>query len=179
VCDYGYAPRGEKAYAYIWEPADDQSRWSSISSMSIEGSITNFLVNTAERTVDAALFLDVLKYDILPTMNSYPGDRSVLILDNCAIHQKEAISEICASKEGGPVLVLFLPPYSPDFNPIEQLFHLTKRKMQASYGMAHGYSIHHAFLESLRSAVTPRTACKIFEDCCIHVTEAEVAWATR
>jgi len=98
VCDYGYCPRGEHAFSYNWEPADDQSRWSTISSMSIEGSQTNYLINTTERSVDAALFLDILKSDILPVMIAYPGERSVLLPDNCRIHQKDGIAVACAQR---------------------------------------------------------------------------------
>lgn len=179
ICSYGYCPRGEHAFSYLWEPADDQSRWSSISSMSIEGSVTNFLVNTTERSVDGALFMDVLKNDIFPMMNAYPGDRSVLLLDNCRIHQKDEIAIACAQRIGGLVLVLYLPPYSPDFSPIENMFHITKQKMQTHYGTEHGFSIREIFLGCLRSAVTPEVACKLFEKCYIHVTDEEKAWATR
>ena len=179
VCAYGYCPRGEHAFSYNWEPADDQSRWSTISSMSIEGSQTNYLVNTTERSVDAALFLDILKNDIFPVMTAYPGERSVLLLDNCRIHQKDDIAVACAQREGGAVLVIYLPPYSPDFSPIEKSFNLTKQKMRSQYGAAHGYSIRDIFLDCLRTSVTPKIACKLFESCYIHVSEAEKAWASR
>jgi transposase len=48
-------------------------------------------------------------------MNPYPQDCSVLILDNCAIHKSMALREVI---EGQGSILLFLPPYSPDFNPI-------------------------------------------------------------
>lgn len=44
---------------------------------------------------------------------------STIIMDNAPFHRKSAIIEIC-KKHGHHVL--FLPPYSPDFNPIEQDF---------------------------------------------------------
>jgi DDE superfamily endonuclease len=52
-------------------------------------------------------------------MNPYPQDKSILILDNCAIHKTRALREIV---EGNGQVLLFLPPYSPDFNPIEESF---------------------------------------------------------
>jgi transposase len=52
-------------------------------------------------------------------MNPYPQDKSILILDNCAIHKTRALREIV---EGSGQVLLFLPPYSPDFNPIEESF---------------------------------------------------------
>ena len=52
-------------------------------------------------------------------MNPYPQDKSILILDNCAIHKTRVLREIV---EGFGCVLLFLPPYSPDFNPIEESF---------------------------------------------------------
>ena len=141
ICSYGYCPRGEHAFLKYGNLQTIQSRWSSISSMLIEGSVTNFLVNTTERSVDGALFMDVLKNDIFPMMNAYPGDRSILLLDNCRIRQKDEIAIACAQRIGGLVLVLYLPPYSPDFSPIENMFHITKQKMQTHYGTEHGFCI--------------------------------------
>lgn len=52
-------------------------------------------------------------------MNPYPNDNSILILDNCAIHKSDILRELVEEKG---CLLVFLPPYSPDFNPIEQSF---------------------------------------------------------
>ena len=49
---------------------------------------------------------------------------SVIILDNAPFHRKSRLHEL-AKNHGHKVL--FLPPYSPDFNPIEQSFGLLKR----------------------------------------------------
>lgn len=179
VCSYGYAPRGETAYAYVWAPADANSRWSSISSMSIEGPQSNYLINTSDESINAATFLHVLQYDILPVMNPYPGIRSVLILDNCRIHQKFLIYAMCARKEGGPVLVLFLPPYSPDFNPIEKMFNNVKIAMQRRYGAGNMLSMENIFNECLWSSISPSQACAIFRSCYIDVSAEDEAWASR
>jgi putative transposase len=59
-------------------------------------------------------------------------ENSTLILDNASFHQKEAIRSL--AKENGHD-VLFLPPYSPDFNPIEKVFaNLKKRRIYATAG---------------------------------------------
>lgn len=70
-------------------------------------------------------------------MNPYPQDRSILILDNCAIHKSELLREVVEAQSKFLVLrlslellsdcltdsvLLFLPPYSPDLNPIEESF---------------------------------------------------------
>jgi len=71
-------------------------------------------------------FLRFALESLLPLMNAYdPGlpwskqvERCVLILDNARVHDQAAIALIQAA--GG--LVRLLPPYSPDLNPIEDVF---------------------------------------------------------
>ena len=68
-------------------------------------------------------------------MNPYPQPRSVLVLDNCNIHKSKILQEIVEAY-GRSILhkypaflttavgcvLKFLPPYSPDMNPIEESF---------------------------------------------------------
>ena len=56
----------------------------------------------------------------------------IVILDNASIHHVQGIVEMI--NEVG-ALVLFLPPYSPDFNPIEEAF--SKLKALEHLEMAH------------------------------------------
>jgi hypothetical protein len=56
-------------------------------------------------------------------MNPYPGDNSVIVMDNARIHHD---NELVALLEGLGCRVVFLPPYSPDFNPIETAFSTIK-----------------------------------------------------
>jgi transposase len=70
----------------------------------------------------------------LPNMNPYPQDKSILILDNCVIHKTCALQEIV---EGSSQVLLFLLPYSPDFNPIEKSFSCS---MSLNVLYANGYS---------------------------------------
>jgi len=56
-------------------------------------------------------------------MNPYPGPRSVLIMDNCQIHHVEEVEDLC---QAHGVRLVYLPPYSPDLNPIEECFSFIK-----------------------------------------------------
>ena len=56
-------------------------------------------------------------------MQPFPGDRSVLIMDNCSVHHSEEVKDLV--RDAG-ILLLYLPPYSPDYNPIEELFSYAK-----------------------------------------------------
>jgi len=49
---------------------------------------------------------------------------STIIMDHATFHKKAIITKIA---EGAGHHVLFLPPYSPDFNPIEQVFATLKK----------------------------------------------------
>ena len=56
-------------------------------------------------------------------MNPYPGDNSIIVMDNARIHHDDEL--IALLKELG-CHVVFLPPYSPDYNPIEKSFSTIK-----------------------------------------------------
>ena len=56
-------------------------------------------------------------------MNPYLGKNSVLVMDNAKIHHDEEMIDLI--KRIG-CSVLFLPPYSPDYNPIELAFSTMK-----------------------------------------------------
>ena len=49
--------------------------------------------------------------------------RSIAIMDNLAVHR---VAEILALFCDMGILVLFLPPYSPDLNPLEECFSFVK-----------------------------------------------------
>ena len=68
-------------------------------------------------------FLEFISTEVLPQMNSFPGHRSVLVMDNASIHVHEIVVELC---ELYGVRVLYLPPYSPRYNPIELTFSILK-----------------------------------------------------
>lgn len=67
---------------------------------------------TFEGFVDEKLCTNLLPFDGI-------NPRSVAIMDNAAIHHTQAA--IDAINATGAI-VLFLPPYSPDFMPCEELF---------------------------------------------------------
>ena len=56
-------------------------------------------------------------------MNSYLAKHSILVMDNACIHHNDDL--VAAVEEIGG-RVLYLPPYSPDFNPIETAFSALK-----------------------------------------------------
>lgn len=65
-------------------------------------------------------FNEFVEHHVLPKCE--PG-YTVLVIDNCNIHRSPRLKELCAEAN---VQLAFLPPYSPDLNPIEQTFHALK-----------------------------------------------------
>jgi hypothetical protein len=89
----------------------------------------DYIVNDVVRCM-LHLFRFLLNFHQLPNMNPYPQDKSILILDNCAIHKTHALREIV---EGSGQVLLFLPLYSPDFNLIKESVTSGQSRIVRSY----------------------------------------------
>ncbi|QRW14035.1 DDE superfamily endonuclease [Ceratobasidium sp. AG-Ba] len=83
-------------------------------------------------SVTAELFQDFIE-QCLSHMQPYPGPKSVLIMDNCVIHKHQATLDMILERG---MRYLFLPPYSPDFNPIELAFSAIKLRVRRSGDLA-------------------------------------------
>jgi transposase len=65
--------------------------------------------------VNGELFLAYVEQQLVPTLR--PGD--IVVMDNLASHK---LAGVCKAIERVGARVVYLPPYSPDFNPIEMVF---------------------------------------------------------
>ena len=65
--------------------------------------------------MDGDVFLEYVRSVLCPTLT--PGD--IVILDNLGSHKVDGVQEAILETKA---TVLYLPPYSPDLNPIEKLF---------------------------------------------------------
>lgn len=75
--------------------------------------------------IDNASFRAYVEQVLVPTLR--PGH--VVVLDNLAVHKQPAVR---AAIEAAGAQIRFLPPYSPDFNPIEQAFAKLKAFLRAA-----------------------------------------------
>ena len=66
----------------------------------------------------ASMFEDFIE-QLLHHCGRWPEPKSVLIMDNASFHHTDRITELCSNAS---VKLLYLPPYSPDLNPIEEFF---------------------------------------------------------
>lgn len=74
--------------------------------------------------VNGDLFLAWVEQVLLPVLR--PGD--IVVMDNLSAHKRPAVRQVLAA--AGAEL-RFLPPYSPDLNPIEMLFAKLKARLRA------------------------------------------------
>ena len=75
------------------------------------------------------MFADFIE-ELLEHCGRWPEPRSVLVMDNASFHRSERVKTMC--DEAGVKLV-FLPPYSPDLNPIEEFFSDLKRFIKKNW----------------------------------------------
>lgn len=85
--------------------------------MTVDGWLTNPLI--IQGSVTGEIFLEWLEQHVLPKL----GPGWVLFMDNASTHRMLEVRELCSQYL---VTLEELPPYSPDFNPIEQAFHVLK-----------------------------------------------------
>ena len=102
-------------------------RVSAIACMSAMGILD---VKVVKGTSNGDTFYDFLHSHLLPHLLPFDGrnPNSVVVLDNCSIHR---ISEVQQVLEEVGVLVHYLPPYSPDYNPIEEAFSKVKQTLRS------------------------------------------------
>lgn len=109
-----------------------------------------------EGSVDTAAFLSYLKDVLLPTLQ--PGQ--IVIMDNFTIHHNSKVRELIQSKGCN---LLYLPTYSPDFNPIEYLFAKVKAFIRKIRPVKVPTLIQ-AFMDAILT-ITPDDASNTFKHC--------------
>lgn len=77
--------------------------------------------------INGDAFRAYVEKELLPTLQ--PGD--VVVLDNLGSHKGKAVRKMVRA---AGARLFFLPPYSPDLNPIEQLFSKIKHAMRKAMG---------------------------------------------
>jgi len=116
---YGWSPRGVPAIDY--QPLTRSEQWSILPAYTISGYLDGTIIMQGSITTE--IFNEWIETVVLPHCLPWPGPRSVIIMDNVSIHKNEQLLEVC---DAAGVHVEFLPPYSPDFNPIEESFGVLK-----------------------------------------------------
>src|SRR3712207_5756341 len=148
---YAWAPKGQRAYWSV--PRNRGANTTVLSSMSVEGMGSSL---TVEGPTTSVVFEAYVEQVLAPTLRK----GQVVVMDNLSAHKGERVRELI--EERGCELI-YLPSYSPDFNPIEEAFSKIKglvRKAEARSREALVEAIGWAL-----SAVSSRDARAFFEHC--------------
>jgi transposase len=148
---YAYSPKGQRAYCSV--PRNRGPNTTLLSCMSLEGMGPTLAV---EGATNREVFEAYVEWVLSPKLR--PGQ--VVVMDNLTAHKGERVRELI--EERGCEL-LYLPPYSPDFNPIEEAFAKIKglvRKAEARSREALVEAIGKAI-----SALSAHDALGFFEHC--------------
>ena len=106
--------------------------------------------------VDAQLFASYVEQVLAPTLR--PGQ--VVLADNLSAHKSARAREIIASRG---CTLLFLPPYSPDYSPIELAFAKIKTALRQAAARTRE-ELETAIAVAL-AQITPADAHAFFEHC--------------
>ena len=107
---FGRSPRGERCLAAV--PHGHWKTTTFTAGLRLCGMTAPFIL---EGPMDGECFLVYVEQVLVPTLR--PGD--VVIIDNLPAHKVAGVRQAI---EAAKAILLYLPPYSPDFNPIEMAF---------------------------------------------------------
>jgi hypothetical protein len=114
---YAWSLRGERASQHEFQFRG--AKYSLLPAISLDGILHLEVVENAITGADFHQFV----HGLLPRMNKWPLPNSVLVVNNMSIHKVAGIHEMV---EEHSARLLYLPAYSPDFNPIELAFSTIK-----------------------------------------------------
>jgi transposase len=148
---YGRAPRGERVREGA--PGGHWRTVTLLAALTLEGLQAPM---TIESATDGDVFLAYLEQVLCPRLR--PGQ--VVIMDNLAAHKVAGVRERI---EATGASLVYLPPYSPDFNPIEQAWSKVKQRLRSAKARTLE-ALEPALAEAL-AAVTPQNASAWFFHC--------------
>lgn len=128
---FGYSLRGQRCVAKRLLVRGE--RVSSVTAMTQKGILDyKFVIGTT----NGSLFLNFVEQNLLPHLMPFDGNNSncIVVMDNASIHHSTEVASLVSSVGA---LLIYLPPYSPDLNPIEEAFSSIKLYMKAHESVVH------------------------------------------
>jgi transposase len=106
----GRAPRGERVIDYV--PHGHWKTTTFLAALRLNGMTAPLVIDGA---VNGEIFLAYVRQHLAPTLKH----NDIVVMDNLSSHKIEGVRKAI---EATGAKLLYLPPYSPDLNPIEQVF---------------------------------------------------------
>ena len=147
---HGWAPRGKRLVDKV--PHGHWKTTTFLAALRHDRIDAPFLVDGA---INGEWFLAYVEQVLVPTLK--PGD--IVILDNLGSHKAKAVRQ--AIRKAGAKLI-FLPKYSPDLNPIEQVF--AKLKTLLRKAAARTADAVTAAIGQLLDSFTPKECSNYFKN---------------
>jgi transposase len=116
------APRGQRAYGSI--PLGSWQRLTVLGALACDGLVASMSIEAATST---PVLLGYLEQVLVPKLQQVKPD-AILVMDNLRPHRATAVRELL---EHAGIGLLYLPRYSPEFNPIEQAWAKMKEPLKA------------------------------------------------
>jgi transposase len=116
------APRGQRAYGSI--PLGSWQRLTVLGALACEGLIATMSI---EASTSTPVLLAYLEQVLLPKLQRVKPD-AILVLDNLRPHRASVVRELL---EQAGIGLVYLPRYSPEFNPIEHAWAKMKERLKA------------------------------------------------
>lgn len=131
---FGYSLRGQRCVATRLLARGE--RISAIGALTLNGMLSYQFIHG---TTNGDLFQDFIEKELLPQLLPFNGsnEHSIVVMDNASIHHSQEIFDIISSVGA---LLIYLPPYSPDLNPIEEAFSSVKAYLKAHEAIMHNES---------------------------------------
>ena len=147
----GRAPRGVRVIEKV--PHGHWQTTTMISAIRTTGPCAAAVVTGA---TDSEVFLAYVEHVLVPELTE--GD--VVILDNLQPHKAAGVKEMI---EAAGAKLLYLPPYSPDFNPIENMWSKVKQYLRSA--AARTFDALQEAVTSALHTVTPDDCLGYFRHC--------------
>lgn len=147
----GRAPRGERLIDKT--PHGHWKTTSLIAALGVQGVRCSTVIDGA---INRDVFDAFIEQVLVPDLRS--GD--VVVLDNLSSHKSERARKLIESRGA---TMAFLPPYSPDLNPIEMVFAKIKQLLR-SLGCRTKDALWNA-MQSVLDRITPSDALNCFRHC--------------
>jgi transposase len=116
------APRGQRAYGSI--PLGSWQRLTVLGALACEGLVATMSIEAATST---PVLLAYLEQVLVPKLRQVKPD-AILVMDNLRPHRAAPVQELLAKSGIG---LIYLPRYSPEFNPIEHAWAKVKERLKA------------------------------------------------
>ncbi len=116
--EYEYAPRGQKVYDKV--SGRKFQRTNIVAAKLGKEIIAPIQYNG---TTDSTLFEFWFEKCLLPCLK----EGTIIVMDNASFHRKKQLYEICRKYSCN---LIFLPPYSPELNPIEKFWSVLKQSIK-------------------------------------------------